>query len=190
MIRFNENNEILTREDHRAILVGVGAGEEFELSMDELEGLAEADGVEVAGRIEQALERPVAATYIGSGKLAELTELCGSMEIVGSSSVSTKNVNPSDCLNCWSVMSLSRTLAVTVQTPEPSKVWRMFVLDGEPFYDETLTYVKRLQAAGVRADAAVYHGNVHGFDALFWTEKSRAAREKLCEFWEETIEGK
>ena len=81
MIRFNENNEILTREDLRAILVGVGAGEEFELSMDELEGLAEADGVEVAGRVEQALERPVAATYIGSGKLAELTELCGSMEI-------------------------------------------------------------------------------------------------------------
>ena len=65
-----------------------------------------------------------------------------------------------------------------------------FVLDGEPFYDETISYVKRLQAAGVRADAAVYHGNLHGFDALFWTEKSKAAREQLCVFWEEVVEGK
>jgi len=63
-----------------------------------------------------------------------------------------------------------------------------FVLDGEPFFDETLTYVKRLQAAGVRADAAVLHGNLHGFDALFWTEKSKSAREMLCEFWEEVVE--
>lgn len=81
MIRFNENNEIVTREEHRAIIAGLGAGEETELSLDELEGLAEADGVEVAARMVQPLDRPVPATYIGSGKLAELTEMCAALEV-------------------------------------------------------------------------------------------------------------
>ena len=43
--------------------------------LDELAGLAEATGVEVVDRLVQRLDRPVAATYIGSGKVAELKRL-------------------------------------------------------------------------------------------------------------------
>ena len=57
-----------------------------------------------------------------------------------------------------------------------------FVCDGEPFYDETLTYVRRLREAGVDADCDVYPGRVHGFDILrFWTKQARTARQKLCD---------
>ncbi len=55
-----------------------------------------------------------------------------------------------------------------------------FVSDGEPFYSETMTYVRNLQKAGIRADVDVYHGNVHAFDLLLpWTARARKAREKL-----------
>ena len=39
-----------------------------------------------------------------------------------------------------------------------------FVGDGEPFYAETLKYVADLKAAGVEAEADVYHTDVHAFD--------------------------
>ena len=59
-----------------------------------------------------------------------------------------------------------------------------YVLDGEPFYCETLTYVQHLQEAGVEAYVAVYHGDVHAFDLYhFWEEQSRMAKEKLCEMY-------
>ena len=41
-----------------------------------------------------------------------------------------------------------------------------FVGDGEPFYSETLEYVKNLQDAGVEAKVDVYHTDVHAFDML------------------------
>jgi GTP-binding protein HflX len=59
-----------------AVLFGfasAGAGPEDALS--ELAGLAEAADVGVAGRLVQRMTRPVAATYIGSGKVEELREL-------------------------------------------------------------------------------------------------------------------
>ena len=63
-----------------------------------------------------------------------------------------------------------------------------FVADGEPFYEETLTYVKNLQKAGVQANVDVYHGNVHAFDMLLpWKEDSKAARQRLCEEYERFI---
>ena len=62
-----------------------------------------------------------------------------------------------------------------------------FVCDGEPFYDETLIFVRKLKEAGVPADVSVYPGKLHGFDVLFWTEKARAARRKLCERYEELM---
>ena len=62
-----------------------------------------------------------------------------------------------------------------------------FVCDGEPFYDETLAFVRALNAAGVSAKADVYRGNIHGFDALFWTKQAREARRKLCEHYEAFI---
>ena len=74
MIRFDENNEIIREEEYRAILVGLQTREDITHSMDELEGLAEADGVEVIGRVIQSLERPNTATFIGKGFLKELAQ--------------------------------------------------------------------------------------------------------------------
>lgn len=81
MVRFNENNEIIREEAYRAILVGLQTKEDISHSMEELSGLAEAAGVEVAGRLVQSLEKPNTATLIGKGKVDELAELCGNMEI-------------------------------------------------------------------------------------------------------------
>jgi len=81
MIRFNDNNEIIREDEYRAIVVGVQWRQDITRSMDELEGLCEADGITVEGRIEQSLERPDNATMIGRGKVAELAELVSSMDI-------------------------------------------------------------------------------------------------------------
>ena len=54
-----------------------------------------------------------------------------------------------------------------------------YIEDGEPFYDETLTYVKNLQEAGVDAAVDVFHGNTHGFDFMFWTKNAKEAKKKL-----------
>ena len=56
-----------------------------------------------------------------------------------------------------------------------------YVEDGEPFYDETLAYVRKLNEAGVEAHADVFHGKTHAFDALFWTRNAREAKKKLIE---------
>ncbi|MDO4486186.1 MAG: GTPase HflX [Bacillota bacterium] len=80
MLRFNENNEVIRNEEYRAILVGLQLKDDISYSMDELEGLAEADNVEVIGRLIQSLEKPNTATLIGKGKVEELSELCSNME--------------------------------------------------------------------------------------------------------------
>lgn len=80
MLKFGTENEIITEEKCRAILVGVRHGRNDERSMEELEGLAEADGVEVLGVVLQSLVKINTATLIGSGKVAELAELCEKME--------------------------------------------------------------------------------------------------------------
>ena len=54
-----------------------------------------------------------------------------------------------------------------------------YVEDEEPFRDETVAYVKNLQEAGVEAHMDIFHGNIHGFDAMTWTENAKAAKEKL-----------
>lgn len=81
MIRFNENNEIIQEDEYRAIIVGLQWKGDIARSMDELEGLCEADGITVVGRVEQSLPRPDNATLIGSGKVKELAELCGNMDV-------------------------------------------------------------------------------------------------------------
>ncbi len=48
--------------------------------LDELEGLAEAAGCRVVGRMAQRRARPVAATYLGSGKVEELVMLAQGAE--------------------------------------------------------------------------------------------------------------
>jgi acetyl esterase/lipase len=63
-----------------------------------------------------------------------------------------------------------------------------FVSDGEPFYRETLDYVRHLQEAGGKAAVDVYPGNVHAFDMLCpWRRTSRAAKKKLCRVYEAWI---
>ena len=80
MVRFNENNEVIRDEKYTAILAGIQLREDISYSMEELAGLAEADGVTVAGQMIQSLERPNTATLIGKGKVEELAELCRNME--------------------------------------------------------------------------------------------------------------
>ena len=82
MFEINEANEVVQNHLTRAILVGVSYDDrdDFEASMDELKGLAEAAGAEVLGAMVQPRQRPDKATYIGSGKVAELTEMCRNME--------------------------------------------------------------------------------------------------------------
>ena len=57
-----------------AILVGIYLDGEGNAPLDELAGLAKAAGVRELGRIVQRRRKPEGATYIGSGKLAELKE--------------------------------------------------------------------------------------------------------------------
>lgn len=81
MLRFNENNEIIREEEYNAIIVGLQKGRDTEKSMDELEGLCEADGITVLARIVQSLEKPNTATLIGKGKVSELAEMCENMDV-------------------------------------------------------------------------------------------------------------
>ncbi len=74
-----------TRRPEIAVLFGCllgretnGHGEAND-TLEELAGLAEAADVSVAGRLTQKLDRPLAATYIGSGKVQELAELARSV---------------------------------------------------------------------------------------------------------------
>ena len=69
-----------------AVLVGVFLGQrdpcllvEHEVvPLEELEGLAEAAGTQVVGKLMQRREAPDAATYLGKGKVQELTALAHS----------------------------------------------------------------------------------------------------------------
>lgn len=80
MLRFNENNEVITEEKYRAILVGLQRKEDITYSMEELVGLAEAANTEVLGKVIQSLEKPNTATLIGKGKVEEVAELVKNME--------------------------------------------------------------------------------------------------------------
>jgi len=68
----------------RAVLVGVKLKKEqnfdFESSLEELRGLTEAAGGEVIATLVQAKDRPSSSTYIGKGKLEELTHLVAELE--------------------------------------------------------------------------------------------------------------
>ena len=80
MLRFNDNNETMKEDSYRAILVGLDMNNDISYYMDELAGLAEAAGIEVLGQMIQSKDKPERATYIGSGKVEELAELCRAME--------------------------------------------------------------------------------------------------------------
>jgi GTP-binding protein HflX len=65
----------------RAVLLGLmerdGPGPAEADSLDELERLAATDGITVVERLVQVRDHPDPATYLGSGKVRELTELVG-----------------------------------------------------------------------------------------------------------------
>ncbi len=72
-------NEI---KPQRALLISVDTGEfDAESSMAELYDLAESAGAEVVCSVIQKLEKPVSATYLGTGRLDEVTEICNTQEI-------------------------------------------------------------------------------------------------------------
>ena len=54
-----------------------------------------------------------------------------------------------------------------------------YIEDGEPFYDETLTYVRKLNEAGIEASVDVFRGNTHGFDYIPWSRNTGEAAKKL-----------
>lgn len=65
-----------------ALLISVDCGAfDAEASMDELYALAESAGAEVAGSMIQKLDRPIASSYVGSGRLEEISQLCESGDI-------------------------------------------------------------------------------------------------------------
>jgi len=80
MLRFNENNEIITEEKYKALLVGLQRREDISYSMEELAGLAEAANTEVLGKVVQVLEKPNTATMIGKGKVEEVALLARNMD--------------------------------------------------------------------------------------------------------------
>lgn len=80
MIRIKDDGTVVEREEYRAILAGVSLGEDISYSMEELEGLAEAAGIQVLGTLTQNVDKINAATYMGKGKITELAQLCSAME--------------------------------------------------------------------------------------------------------------
>jgi len=66
----------LKKEENVALLVGIDDGHGgIDVSMDELEELAQTAGIATVGRLTQKRERPNPATYLGKGKLDELEDL-------------------------------------------------------------------------------------------------------------------
>lgn len=84
MINFSESGKIIRETSASAILVVPIIGKEAELDADwqceELRSLAEAAEIKVLGIMTQNLDSVNAASYIGSGKLEELAQLCSDME--------------------------------------------------------------------------------------------------------------
>lgn len=71
-----------TQEKEKALLVSVDTGDfDAEVSIDELEELADTAGAQVVGKIIQKKERPEAATFVGLGKLSEIIMFCQAQEV-------------------------------------------------------------------------------------------------------------
>ncbi|MDR1479317.1 MAG: GTPase HflX [Planctomycetaceae bacterium] len=73
----NNNSNNTRKLDESAILVGVylNAKNNVDTTLDELHSLAEAANIRATAKLVQIRNKPEPATYIGSGKLAELKEL-------------------------------------------------------------------------------------------------------------------
>ncbi|MEG1846743.1 MAG: GTPase HflX, partial [Oscillospiraceae bacterium] len=75
---FYENNQ----DPEKALLISVDTGEfDVEISLDELSELTSTAGAEVVAQMSQKLSSVNSATFIGSGRLQEISEFCKSNEI-------------------------------------------------------------------------------------------------------------
>ena len=76
--------ELISNEEKipRALLVSVDTGNfDAEASMDELFELVKSAGAEPAFSVIQKLQKPESATFVGSGKLEEIKQVCDSEEL-------------------------------------------------------------------------------------------------------------
>ena len=89
-----------------AVLFGRAGSSGDEEVLDELAGLAEAADVGVAGRLVQSLQRPLPATFLGSGKVQELKTLVKSVN--AELAVADVDLSPAQARN------LTKTLGVRV----------------------------------------------------------------------------
>lgn len=77
-MEFYENKQ----ESEKAVLIAVDTGEyDCDISLDELEELAETAGAEVVGRMSQKRDKPDSGTFLGSGRLEELGDFCKNNEV-------------------------------------------------------------------------------------------------------------
>lgn len=85
MSKRTSSTDTRTRGPERAALVGLVTGRarrlDAERSLDELAGLADAAGAEVALRVLQERPKPDAATFLGSGKVEGLAGSCAAADI-------------------------------------------------------------------------------------------------------------
>lgn len=78
------NFKINSRNDkkEKALLIAVDTGDyNAEISMQELEELARTAGAEVVGQMIQKRDTVEGATFVGKGRLSEITEFCSSNDI-------------------------------------------------------------------------------------------------------------
>ena len=92
-------------ERERALLVSIDTGDfDVEVSLDELEELADTAGADVLGRIVQKRESPDKATCLGSGRLEELAQIAEANEadlvIFDRELTATQQRNLEDALPC------------------------------------------------------------------------------------------
>ena len=77
-MEFYENKQ----EPEKAVLIAVDTGEyDCDISLDELEELAETAGAEVVGKMSQKRDKPDSGTFLGSGRLEELGDFCTNNEV-------------------------------------------------------------------------------------------------------------
>ena len=69
-------------EEEKALLISVDTGEfDAEVSAAELEELASTAGARVLACMIQKREAPTASSYVGAGRLREISDFCGSNDV-------------------------------------------------------------------------------------------------------------
>lgn len=80
------------------IIIGLDTGQSnFDYTMNELIELAKANNMQVLDRLDQALDRPNAATYFGKGKVEELANLAAALK--ATTIVANDELSPSQIKN-------------------------------------------------------------------------------------------